>query len=134
MQKGEKTDFRFFIAKHGFFSMLPTIEPSGMPYDVENTSAFTAEMFLYRKIIDQAVHDLGSKDPEIRNEAEEWFDLRDKDFCEICDLAGFTPQAVYNAVRYHLDSLAKDKSPMNKVLEKYKVKNTNELAKVILNA
>ena len=132
MSKGEKTDFKFFLAKNGFFAMLPIKEPNGLPYHVTNSSSYNAEIKLYRAVIDQAIHDLGSKVEEDRAEAEEWFDPKNEDFCNICELANLNPRHVYRAVRDHLDLLAKSKEPFSSVLARYKVNNIEELTKLIL--
>lgn len=132
MISGGKSDFRFFIAKHGFFSLLPLLEVTGLPYESGKSSSYNSEKKLFRRIIDQAIHDLGSSDLEIRNEAEEWFDIRDPDFQFICELAELDPRAVYKAVVSHLDRLAKSKKSMRHVLKDYKVSTAEELTKVIL--
>ncbi len=112
--------------------MLPVAEQNGLPFDIENSASYNAELKLYRAVIDQAIHDLGSPDMEIRLEAEEWFNLRDKSFIEICELAGMQPKVVYRAVRDHLDLIVKSKEPFNKTLEKYNVGSIEELTKLIL--
>lgn len=52
------------------------------------------EIFLWRSVVDQALHDLGSDDINVRMDAEEWFDILNTDFVETCDLAELSPQEV----------------------------------------
>lgn len=49
------------------------------------------EVFLWRSVIDQALHDLGSDEHAARMEAEEWFDVLNPDFIEACDMAELDP-------------------------------------------
>jgi len=128
-----KIDFRFFVAKKGFFSLLPKVEANGMPHEIPNTSAYWAESRLFLKVIDQALHDLGSSDEGVKEEAEDWFDPKNEDFQLVCELSGLNHKFVYKAVKLHLDALVKSREPMKRVLKKYNVKTPEEFMKVIVN-
>lgn len=52
------------------------------------------EVYLFRCVIDQALHDLGSDEHQARMEAEEWFDVLNEDFLEVCDMAELDPKIV----------------------------------------
>lgn len=63
------------LAKEGLFINFP-VNPHHEP-----------EVLLYRAVIDQALHDLGSKYPDVQEEADLWFDPVNPDFLEVCDYA-----------------------------------------------
>ena len=52
------------------------------------------EVYLWRSVNDQALHDLGADEFSARQEAEEWFDVLNPDFVETCELAELNPLLV----------------------------------------
>lgn len=84
-----KADVRFFLARHGYWSTM-AVRP-GLQGSYE-------EVKLFRAVIDNAMRDLSDPDPKVREEAEMWFSMRNKDFLFICDLADISPKKVYKFV------------------------------------
>ena len=78
---------RFQLAKNGLFQRIKGLNPSIEP-----------ETKLWRAVIDQTLHDLGSKDPIIQVTAEVWFDVYNTDFKYICDLADVNMEDVLNFI------------------------------------
>ena len=76
------------LAKTGFFKRIPPSHPS-----------LERDLFLYRSILDRALIDSFSQDEEIRQEVEDWLDLYNDDFLEICNNADLPPEKVLKAFR-----------------------------------
>lgn len=55
------------------------------------------DLVLWRKVLDKALIDSFSSHKEIKWEVEEWLDLNNEDFLEVCDLAMLEPEGVYAA-------------------------------------
>ena len=79
---------RLVLAKSGAFS--------SKDYPREATSD---ETVLWRAVIDRAMHDLGSENNRIRQDAEDWFDVCNEDFVEVCRLADIFPKEVLDFIK-----------------------------------
>lgn len=82
----------FYIARKGLFSQLPNYAG----YD---------EAIMWRSVIDQALRDTVSENKRVRQEAEKWFDPKNKDFTTVCALAMLDPQDVHKAYEENLKQL-----------------------------
>jgi len=91
---------RLVLAKSGAFSSN----------EYPNTPDSNEEI-LWRAVIDRALHDLGNENSKIRTEAEEWFDVTNEDFVEICRLARVFPKEVFDFIRKHGNILIYDPEP-----------------------
>lgn len=129
MARGDKVDFRFHIAKAGFFRRLPILIRNTF---VSEHSDPVAEVKLMRAVLDQVLHDLGAKSKTIRIEAEEWVDLKNDDFHVVCELAELDPNHTYWTIKLTLDGLAKSKAPMKNVLAQFNASTEDDLIKEIL--
>lgn len=130
MARGDRVNFRFHIAKSGFFKRLPLIEHNS---PITEHSDYLAEVKLMRAVLDQVIHDLGSKIKSIREEAENWVDLKNEDFRVVCELAELDSYATYWTIKKTLDRLSKSKDPMKEVLSSFGVDNEDQLVVTIIN-
>lgn len=78
---------RLVLAKSGAFSSADYLNTPSIPEEI-----------LWRAVIDRALHDLGNENKTIREEAEEWFDVLNEDFVEICRLANVFPKEVFDFI------------------------------------
>jgi hypothetical protein len=130
MARGDRVNFRFHIAKSGFFKRLPVIEHN-CPMDAH--SDYVAEVKLMRAVLDQAIHDLGSAIKAVREEAEAWVDLKNEDFLVVCELADLDTKATYWTIKKTLDTLTKSRNPMKEILSQFSVDNEDQLVVKIMN-
>lgn len=130
MARGDRVNFRFHIAKSGFFKRLP-LKEHNCPTDTG--SDYVAEVKLMRAVLDQVIHDLGSGVKTIREEAETWVDLKNEDFLVICELADLDFTATYWTIKKTLDTLTKSRSPMKEILSQFEVDSEDQLIVKIIN-
>jgi hypothetical protein len=81
---------RLILAKSGAFSSREYPKP-----------ATSDEEVLWRAVIDRALHDLGSDNNRIRQDAENWIDVLNEDFVEVCRLANVYPKEVIDFIAKH---------------------------------
>lgn len=129
MARGDRVNFRFHIAKAGFFRRLPILVNNSF---VEDHTDPVAEVKLMRAVLDQVVHDLGAKSKSIKAEAEIWVDLKNEDFRVICELADLDPINTYWTIKLTLDGLSKSKLPMKDVLAQFKADTEDDLVREIM--
>jgi hypothetical protein len=84
--------FLFYIARKGLFAQLPT-----PPY--------SDETYLWRAVLDQVLHDTGSRNRKVRLAAMKWFNLSNDDFILVCELALLEPGWVYDTYKNTLRRL-----------------------------
>lgn len=85
---------RLILAKSGAFS--------SREYPKQATSD---EEILWRAVIDRAIHDLGSNNNRIKSDAENWIDVLNDDFVEVCRLANVFPKEVVDFIDKHANVL-----------------------------
>lgn len=85
---------RLVLAKSGAFS--------SKEYPKVPTSD---EEVLWRAVIDRALHDLGSNNKRIKQDAEDWVDILNGDFLEVCRLANVMPKEVLDFMKKHANVL-----------------------------
>jgi hypothetical protein len=61
---------------------------------MEHYKFVEGETKLWRSLVELMLHDLGSKDLQIREEAEEWLCPLNRDFLFVCDLASLDPEKI----------------------------------------
>lgn len=86
---------RLVLAKSGAFS---SVEYPKTPESDEEV--------LWRAVIDRAIHDLGNENKKIRTEAEDWIDILNEDFIEVCRLARVMPKEVFEFIQKHASVLS----------------------------
>lgn len=88
---------------------------------MSHPKSIEGEIRLWRALIDLMVHDLGSKDLDIRENAEEWLCPLNPDFIFVCDLVGLDHQKILDFVddnRYILSSTDNLKKKVRNLKEK----------------
>ena len=88
----------------------------------------TGELRLWKALLDLMIHDLGSKDLDIREEAEDWFCPLNPDFVFVCELIDLQPKKVLDFVeqnRYILESTDNLKTKIRRLRDKY-TENTDD--------
>lgn len=78
-----KFNLRTRLARKGLFILLPI------------NSKYDSEVRLFRSVLDKALYDCLSKNKKERDEALEWLNVDNPDFVEVCTLAMFDPDFVY---------------------------------------
>lgn len=89
--------FLFLVARKGLFRNLPIHENANM----EDT-------LLWRSVLDQIVHDAGSKNPKIKQEAISWVSLTNPDFVTVCDLALLDFNIIHKVFHSKLKRMARE--------------------------
>ena len=130
MARGDRVNFRFYVARSGFFKRLPVIEHE-LP--IEHHSDYVAEIRLMRAVLDQVIHDLGSSTQSVREAAEEWIDMSNGDFHLVCESADVDTRATYWAFRNTLSNLSRSKLPMKDILAEFGVTDEYHLILKIIN-
>lgn len=97
------------LTKAGFFKKADIPHPE-----------MASELLLHRAVLDKALIDSFSPNPELRLEVEDWLDLENSDFRECCEYALLEPEGVFAS--FHLfKSILKGK---NARLKNFGTRNT----------
>lgn len=86
--------------------MATRVELTSLKRKISSTGVFRRfpnphrmiELHLWRAVIDRAILDVIEKGND-REDAELWFDVSDKDFCTVCELADLEPSFVVENTR-----------------------------------
>jgi len=76
------------LLKVGLFKKMP----------IDN-SEFEKEITLHRAVLDRALVDYFSVQPDIRDEVLAWLDLNNPDFIQACQRADLEPQGVFDTFK-----------------------------------
>lgn len=85
------------------------------------------EELLWRAVIDKAMLDIGDRNPRIREEAINWFDICNEDFLEVCRLADIWPEEIFKFLDKHESILAYDDTVEIDVTIYFKIKRKRTL-------
>jgi hypothetical protein len=80
------------LTKTGLFQRLPFETGDG---DV----TISRELKLFRAVLDKALIDSFSDVPEIKQDVEDWLDLDNQDFLDVCAFAFLDPELVYGVFK-----------------------------------
>lgn len=94
--------FLFFVARKGLFKNFPLHH--GLDSDT---------VLLWRSVLDQVLHDAGSKNERIRKEATDWVSLDNPDFHLVCDLALLNHRTVHDTFKRILFKMAQDNKELD---------------------
>lgn len=87
----------------------------------DTNKSVEGEIKLWRSLVDLMIHDLGSKDLDIREDAEDWLCPLNPDFIFVCDLIDLDPNKILDYIednRYILTSTDNLKKKVRKLKEK----------------
>ena len=63
--------------------------------DFEGYELVSREVLLHRAVLDHALLDWFSENPEIKNDVDKWLSLDNEDFIDACDRAVLEPKKVF---------------------------------------
>ena len=86
--------------------------------DTEGFDLVRRELILHRSVLDHALLDWFSENPEIKKDVDDWLDLSNIDFIESCERAHLPPEKVYETFQAVRKILKGDNAKFKKVTRK----------------